>query len=162
MRAWQCQQIKKAFTHITAAASAAGKTPDTAAHDTEEPPLFPSIRVFPRIVASTRQTTLLFDQFQTLITLCKREREGVHRVCGRYTIVIHCSMTHNVVMCVITSHVNQLAWCDHITICASSCLFLFSHTKHGAVCCVVWSHHAFCIHSLCGMVNHHHSMIGSW
>ena len=39
--------------------------------------------------------------------------------------------------------------------------FLLSSTKHGAVWCV-WSHHAFCIHSLCDMVNHHHTMIGSW
>ena len=41
--------------------------------------------------------------------------------------------TH-VVMCVITTHVNQMAWCDHITVCASTHLFSFSHTKHGAVC----------------------------
>ena len=83
-------------------------------------------------------------------------------VCGWYTIVMHCSMQHDVVMFAITSYVNQLAQCDRNTICVPSRLFLFSHTNHGAAC-AVWSHHGICIHSLCGMVNHHnHFIIRSW
>ena len=81
-------------------------------------------------------------------------------------MIHHCEALLNATQCGHVCHlipVNQLAWCDHITICSSSSrFFLFSHTNHGAVC-AVWSRHAFCIHSLCGMVNHHHySMIGSW
>ena len=94
----------------------------------------------------THQITLLFDLFQMLVGLCKHEREGVHRLCGERTLCkdkMWNSMPHNVVMCAITSHVNQMALCDHITICApSSCLLLFSSTKHGAVC-AEWSHQVF-------------------
>ena len=79
-------------------------------------------------------------------------------------MIHHCDTLLNATQCGHACHlipVNQLALCDHITICAPSRLFVFYDRKHGAVC-AVWSHHAFCIHSLCGMVNHHHTMIGSW
>ena len=57
--------------------------------------------------------------------------------CGRYTNVIHCSMPHNVVMCVITFLCEPIGIVrPHHHLCTIT-LFLLSYTKHGAVCCVV-------------------------
>ena len=49
---------------------------------------------------------------------------------------------------------NGIVW-PHHHLCTIT-PFLFSCTKHGAVC-AVWSHHAFCTHSLCGLFLVHSS-----
>ena len=55
----------------------------------------------------------------------------------------------------------DIVW-PHHHLCTITPFLVLSHTIRCHVC-AVWSHHAFCIHSFCVMVNHHHhSMISSW
>ena len=79
-------------------------------------------------------------------------------------MIHHCDTLLNATQC---GHVCHHLQCEPKWHGVTTSPFVRHHTfscslTQSMVLCAVWSRHAFCIHSPCGMVNHHHSMIGSW
>ena len=79
-------------------------------------------------------------------------------------MIHHCDTLLNATQC---GHVCHHLSCEpkgmvwpHHHLCTITPFLVHTH-KAWCCECVVWSHNVFCIHSLCGVVNHH-TMIGSW